>query len=220
MRVLISNITKYFSTSSPKVHNSGNFCSKFKDFGVCIKLCKKTNSRALVSNMTIMFYNSSPKVDIFGPKSKNLFFLYKTLHQSKFEGADFKYDKGFSKMFLQEYPNNSFLVPHLSIFLFLQNSAIRLIGESWIQIWEKFFKILAQQHPSKAFLNRNLGVFVFSENFAVRQSRGYWFQIWQNNFQLPVQKYPNQPFLFPNWKISVFASNFVRRKIRGRWFQI
>ena len=35
---------------------------------------------------------------MFGPTFKNFYFLHETLQQGKFEGADFKYDNGFSKL--------------------------------------------------------------------------------------------------------------------------
>ena len=79
------------------MHKSGIFGPKFKDF----YFRNKRNSRTLISNMTISFSNSSPKIwkfGIFGPKFKNFYFLHETLQQSKFKGADFKYDNGFSKL--------------------------------------------------------------------------------------------------------------------------
>ena len=51
--------------------------------------------------MTIVFSNSSPKIwrsDIFSPKFKIFYFLHETLQQGKLEGADLKYDNGFSKL--------------------------------------------------------------------------------------------------------------------------
>ena len=88
----------------------------------------------MVSIMTIIFEKSSPKIGIFGPKSENFYFFYKNLEQDKFEGADFKYDKGVFKMLVQEYLNKSILVPNLSIFFVLQTYAIRQIRESSFQI--------------------------------------------------------------------------------------
>ena len=35
---------------------------------------------------------------MFGSTYKNFYFLHETLQQGKFEGADFKYDNGFSKL--------------------------------------------------------------------------------------------------------------------------
>ena len=52
-------------------------------------------------NMTIIFSNSSHKIgtyNMFGPTFKNFHFFHETLQQGKFEGADFKYDNGFSKL--------------------------------------------------------------------------------------------------------------------------
>ena len=51
--------------------------------------------------MTIVFSNSSPKIwrsDIFSPKFKIFYFLHETLQEGKLEGADLKYDNGFSKL--------------------------------------------------------------------------------------------------------------------------
>ena len=54
-----------------------------------------------MSNMTIIFSNSSHKIgkyNMFGPTFKNFYFFHETLQQGKLEGADFKYDNGFSKL--------------------------------------------------------------------------------------------------------------------------
>ena len=61
LRELISNMTILFSTSSPKLPQSGIVSAKFKDFYFCTKLCYKTNPRALTSNMTRVFQNCCPK---------------------------------------------------------------------------------------------------------------------------------------------------------------
>ena len=61
LRELISNMTILFSTSSPKLPQSGIVSAKFKDFYFCTKLCNKTNPRALTSNMTRVFQNCCPK---------------------------------------------------------------------------------------------------------------------------------------------------------------
>ena len=52
--------------------------------------------------MTIILSNSSPKISksgVFGPKYKDFYFFAQNL--AKFEGADFKYDNGFSKLLPQ-----------------------------------------------------------------------------------------------------------------------
>ena len=58
--------------------------------------------------MIIILSISSLKIGIFGPKSKNFYFLYKTLQRDKFQVADVVYDKGFFKMFVQEYQISHF----------------------------------------------------------------------------------------------------------------
>ena len=109
--------------------------------------------------MTIIFLKSSLKIGIFSTKSKNFYFLYKTLECGKFESAHFKPDKGFLERFVQEYRNKSFLFPNLIVFVFLLNSAIRQIPESWFQIWQICFEILFQKYPNKASNIANLNVF-------------------------------------------------------------
>ena len=61
-RMLISNKTKIFSNSSPKIPKSGIFGPKIKDFYFCTRLCNKINSGTQISNMTMTFSNSSPKI--------------------------------------------------------------------------------------------------------------------------------------------------------------
>ena len=54
-----------------------------------------------MSNTTIKFSNSSHKIrkyNMFDPTFTNFYFFHETLQQGKFEGADFKYDNGFSKL--------------------------------------------------------------------------------------------------------------------------
>ena len=48
--------------------------------------------------MTTIFPNSSPKI---WKSDKEFLFLHETLQQGKLEGADFKYDNGFSKLLLK-----------------------------------------------------------------------------------------------------------------------
>ena len=45
----------------------------------------------------------------------------------KLEGADFKYDNSFFKILAQKYPNKTFLVPNLAIFVISRNFASRSI---------------------------------------------------------------------------------------------
>ena len=91
--------------------------------------------------MTIIFSNSSPKIrksGIFGPKFKNFYFLHKTLQQSKFEGADFKYDNRFSNC-CPKHSKKAFLVSDLKILIFAWNFAIRQFGGRWLEIWNSLF---------------------------------------------------------------------------------
>ena len=94
-------MTTVFSNSNPRIHKSGIFGPKFKDFYFCTKLCNKINSNALISNVTIIFSSTSPKMqksDIFGHKFQDFYFLHETLQQGKIEGFDFKYDNGSFKI--------------------------------------------------------------------------------------------------------------------------
>ena len=85
----------------PKNTQIRHFGPKFKGIYFCTKLCNKRNLRALIPNMTTIFSKSSPKIQksgIFGPKFKNFYFLHETLQQDQFEGADLKYENGFTKL--------------------------------------------------------------------------------------------------------------------------
>ena len=106
----------------------------------------------------------------------------------KFEGADFKYDNSFLKLFPQKDPNNSFLVLNLSIFIFSWNFEIAQIWVCWFQICQYYFQIPAKKHPSHAFLIPNLRIFIFPLNFGTRKIQAQWFQISHYFFQIPVQK--------------------------------
>ena len=59
-----------------------------------------------MSKMTIIFSNSSHKIrkyNMFGPTFKNFYFFHETLRQGKFEGAESKYDNGFSKLLRETF---------------------------------------------------------------------------------------------------------------------
>ena len=61
-RMLISNMTIFFSNSIHKIPKEGNFDPKFLAFLFFPKFCSWTNSRVLISNMTIFFSNSRQKI--------------------------------------------------------------------------------------------------------------------------------------------------------------
>ena len=62
-KVLVSNMTQFFSNPSPKIPKQDIFCSKFIFLNFNKKLCSLTNMKLLISNMTIFFSNFSPKIE-------------------------------------------------------------------------------------------------------------------------------------------------------------
>ena len=65
----------------------------------------------------------------------------------QFEGADFKYDNSFFKILAQKYPNKTFLVPNLAIFVISRNFASRSIRGCWFQMWQYCFQTPVQKIP-------------------------------------------------------------------------
>ena len=97
----------------------------------------------------------------------------------KFKGADFKYDNSFLKILAQNYPNKTFLVPNLAIFIISRNFAHKILQFDQYEgadfkFNNRLFKILAQKYPNKVFLVPSLSIFVvfFSQQFPIRQIQG------------------------------------------------
>ena len=128
----------------------------------------------------------------------------------------------FFKILIQRYPNKTYLVPNLGLFIpklrhfyfftkFWNLTNLRVLISNITIV----FEILAQKYPDNAFFITNLGIFIFSWIFAVRQIWECWIQTWQYCFQIPVKKYPNKTFLVRNLRIFIFKPNFGIRQIRG-----
>ena len=73
--------------------------------------------------MTIFFSNSSPKITKLA-----FLLLHEILEIDKFEGADFKYGNRFSLIPVKKYPNKTFLVRSLGMFVFSKNFPVKQFG--------------------------------------------------------------------------------------------
>ena len=78
-------------------------------------------------NSLFKFLPKNTQIRHFWSQIWAFFVLRKILQLDKFEGADFKYDNSFFKILALKYPNKTFLVPNVGIFVFSQNFAIRHI---------------------------------------------------------------------------------------------
>ena len=77
--------------------------------------------------MTILFRNSTLKIlkqGIFDPRFKGFYFLHQTLHEHKFEEADFKKRQEYFQILAPKFANQALLVPNLRIFVFAPNFPI------------------------------------------------------------------------------------------------
>ena len=76
--------------------------------------------------MTMLFQIPAkiPKSGVFGP----------ILKIDKLEDADFKYEYSIFKILAQRYPNQTFLIPNLGVFVFHPNISSRKIRGCCFQI--------------------------------------------------------------------------------------
>ena len=72
----------------------------------------------------------------------------------------------------QKYPNQTFLVSNLDIFVFLRNLPTDKFEGADFKYDNSFFQIPTQKHQNKASFVPNLRIFIFAPNFATRQIRG------------------------------------------------
>ena len=116
--------------------------------------------------------------------------------------------KVFLFILAQKYPDKTFLVPNLGIFIFLRKFAVRQIRGCWFQIDKIIFKFQHKYTQIRHFWSKNLRIFVFAPNFTTRQIRGCWFHI-------PALKYANLALLqiwqVPTLRIFIFCAKLCNK---------
>ena len=106
-------MTILFLKPSPKIHKSVIFCF----FRELLQIDNFEGAGFKSDNAFLKFLPKNTQIRHFWSQIYTFLFFREILQIDKFKVVDFKYDNSFFLILAQIYPNKTFLVPNLDIFV-------------------------------------------------------------------------------------------------------
>ena len=202
-------MTQLSPNSSPKLHKSGIFGTKFRHFCFLVKFCKQTNLRVLISNTAMVFLK-------FLPKNTQIRYFWLKIPKYGIFGPKFRHFCFFTK--ICNYTNSMVLISNMTIVVLEfqpENTQIRHFDPKCRYF--HYFTIFCNQTNLRVLISNMVTVFSNSSPKNT-QIRDFWSQIYgflflhktlqQDKFKDANLKHDNNIFKFPpkNTQIRHFWS--------------